>query len=39
MFGLRAEFAGLDDGHGPDDLLNLVIEIKGYPNRNKLGQA
>jgi type III restriction enzyme len=20
----------LDDGHGPDDLLNLVVEIKGY---------
>ncbi len=20
----------IDDGHGPDDLLNLVIEIKGY---------
>ncbi len=20
----------IDDGHGPDDLLNLVIEVKGY---------
>ena len=20
----------MDDGHGPDDLLNLVVEIKGY---------
>jgi len=20
----------IDDGHGPDDLLNLVVEIKGY---------
>lgn len=20
----------LDDGHGPDDLLNLIVEIKGY---------
>jgi len=20
----------VDDGHGPDDLLNLVVEIKGY---------
>ncbi|WP_139139503.1 hypothetical protein, partial [Pseudomonas sp. GTC 16473] len=20
----------VDDGHGPDDLLNLIVEIKGY---------
>ena len=20
----------LDDGHGPDDLLNLILETKGY---------
>lgn len=20
----------IDDGHGPDDLLNLIVEIKGY---------
>ena len=20
----------VDDGHGPDDLLHLVVEIKGY---------
>lgn len=24
----------IDDGHGPEDLLNLIIEIKGYRNEN-----
>jgi type III restriction enzyme len=22
----------VDDGHGPDDLLHLIVEIKGYRN-------
>lgn len=25
----------IDDGHGPDDFLNLVVEISGYPGGNK----
>ena len=24
----------IDDGHGPDDPLNLVVEVKGYRNEN-----
>jgi len=24
----------IDDGHGPDDLLNLIVEIKGYRAEN-----
>lgn len=25
----------LDDGHGPDDLLNLIVEVSGEPRRDK----
>ena len=26
----RKKFLLADDGHGPDDLLHLIVEIKGY---------
>ena len=29
----------VDDGHGDDDLLNLVVEVKGYPRRGLQGQG
>jgi type III restriction enzyme len=24
----------IDDGHGPDDLLHLIVEVKGYRREN-----
>jgi len=29
----------LDDGHGPDDLLHLIVEIKGYRNEDAKDKA
>jgi type III restriction enzyme len=29
----------IDDGHGPDDLLNLVVEIKGFRGENAKAKA
>ncbi|MCO5221379.1 MAG: hypothetical protein M9947_07315 [Thermomicrobiales bacterium] len=28
--------ACIDDGHGPDDLLNLIVEVSGLPKKDKL---
>ncbi len=27
--------ACIDDGHGPDDLLNLIVEVSGFPKKDK----
>ncbi len=29
----------VDDGHGPDDLLHLIVEIKGYRRENAKEKA
>jgi type III restriction enzyme len=33
-------FAGdFDDGHGPDDLLNLIIEVTGEHKKDKVAKV
>ncbi|MGH2593953.1 MAG: BPTD_3080 family restriction endonuclease, partial [Anaerolineae bacterium] len=29
----------IDDGHGPDDLLNLIIEVSGEPRKDKAAKV
>lgn len=29
----------VDDGHGPDDLLHLIVEIKGYRGQDAVAKA
>ncbi|MCC6627259.1 MAG: DEAD/DEAH box helicase family protein [Chloroflexi bacterium] len=29
----------LDDGHGPDDLLNLIVEVSGEPKKDKAAKT
>ena len=29
----------VDDGHGPDDLLNLILEVSGEPRRDKAAKV
>jgi type III restriction enzyme len=29
----------LDDGHGPDDLLNLILEVSGEPRKDKAAKV
>ena len=31
--------ARLDDGHGPDDLLNLILEVSGEPRKDKAAKV
>lgn len=29
----------IDDGHGPDDLLNLIVEVSGEKKKDKVATA
>jgi len=31
--------AGIDDGHGPDDLLNLIVEVTGEQKKDKAAKV
>ena len=31
--------AGMDDGHGPDDLLNLIVEVTGQKKKDKAAKV